>query len=256
MPESPPGGEPVFVCGLARSGTTWLGKALGQSPELTYLEEAWLLERLGELVDWFSMLHAEWRGFTPWYERGVDRAAFVELLAGFYRDLLLLASGGERFVEKTPDWNLLHLRLLHELFPDAYYLLVYRDGRNYVASLEAMKRDQGEPFDFAASCRRWALGMEELAQAQASGTIRRLKVIRYEQLLEDFTSSFRDVCRFADVSPFEPVPHIPNTAFEAASGAEDFNRRWLAWSPREKAEFEELAGEQLRAWGYADPGGW
>src|SRR5438045_5501961 len=188
--------SPVFVCGLGRSGTTWVSRALGESPELTYIGEAWLVGKLEELADWFGTLHEdEWTGFTPWKRQGVDRRAFVDSLARWYRELLDRAAGGNRFVEKTPDWNALHLAFLQELFPHAYYVLVYRDGRNCVASLEAKKRQDGEPYDFAASCSRWAAAMDVFLDVRNTGDIERVVFVRYEELLANFDPVFEKLCR-------------------------------------------------------------
>src|SRR5438045_1255723 len=206
--------SPVFVCGMGRSGTTWVSRALGESPELTYINEAWLVGKLEELADWFETLHEdEWAGFTPWKRQGVDRRAFVDSLARWYRELLDRAAGGNRFVEKTPDWNALHLAFLQELFPHAYYVLVYRDGRNCVASLEAKKAKDGQPFDFETACRRWARAMDvfsELGERRADG---RVMPLRYEDLLRDFDSAFEELCAFVRIDPFRPSPRRSNSSF-------------------------------------------
>lgn len=246
----------MFVCGLARSGTTWLATALGQSPKLLFLQEAWLLDKLAEFVEWFSMLHDEWDEFTPWRRYGIGREAIVQHLAGLYGNLLLQASAGRRFVEKTPEANLLQFELLHELFPSAYFILIYRDGRNQVASLEAMKRKQGEPFDFEEACRRWARGMEVVAKAQSRLSIEHLRILRYEDLLEGFAPIFDELCRFVGVEPFELRPHAPNSSFGRAGVPADFNHRWETWPEEKKAIFKRLAGTQLIAWRYVDSNAW
>lgn len=252
-----PTGDPVFVCGLARSGTTWIAKSLGQSPDLTYVEEAWLIGRLAELTDWFDQLQDEgWSGFTPWRRAGIDRPAFISRVAGFYGDLLALAAGGGRYVEKTPNENAVHLRLLHELFPNAYYVLVHRDGRDCVASLEAMKEHQGEAFDFDAACRRWAATMDLFDGVRREGSIRRLTSIRYEDLLADFGAVFRDLCAFTGIEPFAPVPYAPNSAFADLGRPGSFTSRWHGWSERRRDAFKRHAGSQLIAAGYADSDDW
>ncbi len=244
--------EPIFVCGLGRSGTTWISRALGQSPELTYIEEAWLIAKLEELTEWFTMVHDQWDAFTPWRRSGVDRRAFVEGVARMYRDLLMRAANGKRFVEKTPEWNAAHLKFLHELFPDAYYVLIYRDGRNYVASLEAKKVGEQQEFDFAASCRRWARMMEGFADIRSTRPIRRFTVIRYEDLLQDFQARFAELCQFTAIRPFQPKPHPPNSFFSAKHTPEDFTSRWHSWPAEKRLMFKQLAGRQLVASGYVE----
>jgi hypothetical protein len=242
--------EPVFVCGMGRSGTSWLAGALAQSPELTYVGEAWLVRRLEELAEWFEMLHDEWDGFTPWKRSGVDRRVFVQSLAGWYRDLLTRAAGGGRFVEKTADWNALHLGFLHEMFPGACYVLVYRDGRNCVASMELKQRRAGEPFEFEAACRRWANAMDAAARARTGEEFQRLRLVRYEDLLADFDSIFEQLCAFTGIEPFRPQPREPNSSFPDRSQAGDFDRRWDSWSRTRRRTFERCAGHQLAQWGY------
>lgn len=242
--------EPVFICGMARSGTSWLAGALAESRELTYVGEAWLVRRLEELADWFAVLHDEWDAFTPWNRTGVDRHAFVESLAGWYRELLGRAAGGARFVEKTADWNALHLRFLHEMFPDAYYVLVYRDGRNCVASMEVKKQTDGEPFEFDVACRRWARAMDTFAQVRASADFRHVRLVRYEDLVADFDPVFRELCSFTGIAPFRPRQRQPNSSFPDRSRAGDFDARWDSWSRARRRTFERHAGRQLAEWGY------
>jgi hypothetical protein len=242
---------PIFVCGVSRSGTTWVARSLGHSPELEYIGEAWLVENLKDLADWFGMLHDDWSGWTPWKRRSVDRRVFVESLARWYRELLDLAADGKRFVEKTPDWNVLQLRFLHEMFPDAHYVLIYRDGRNCVASLEAKKRQDGEPYDFAASCSRWAAAMDVFLDVRNTGDIERVVFVRYEELLENFDAVFEELCRSVGIEAFVPPPYRANTSFTEGNGDVDFNARWRSWSAERRREFERLAGRQHAEWGYA-----
>ena len=250
MNEPPAARAPIFVCGMGRSGTTWISRALGQSPELTYIQEAWLVRKLDELAAWFETLHDEWTGFTPWRHSGIDRSVFVDSLARCYRELLDRAAQGNRFVEKTPEWNALHLGFLQEMFPDAYYVLVYRDGRNSVASQEVKNHNERKSFDLATACRRWAGAMDAFSASRKRRPERRLTLIRYEDLIEDFDASFRELCAFAEIEPFHAVPHRPNSSFAEADGPADFNNRWQAWSPEKRRTFKQDAGRQLVEWGY------
>jgi hypothetical protein len=243
--------EPIFVCGLGRSGTTWLSNALGQSPELVYIREAWLIGKFEELVGWYSMIYDEWKTFTPWNEKGVDRAKFMMFLSRFYRELLDSVSGGKRFIEKTPDWNVLHLKLLNELFPAAHYVLVYRDGRNHVASLEAKNRREQKDFDFAKACRKWAKAMDVFEEIETQKTIRNFTLVRYEDLLLRFDETFLDLCRFVRIEPFTPEPVEPNSSFENRHTPDDFANRWRSWSEERRNMFTRYAGAQLVKWKYA-----
>jgi hypothetical protein len=234
---------------MGRSGTSWISRSLGDSPQLTYVGEAWLVRRLEALTDWFAKLHDEWT-FTPWSRQGVDRAAFVRRLAPWYLGLLEDLADGHRLVEKTPDWNALHLDFLRELYPDAYYVLVYRDGRNCVASLQAKKARDGEPFDFAEACGRWGSAMDVFSRLRAGDGVRRVTFVRYEELVQDFDAVFAGLCAFADIAPFRPSERVPNSSFAEGEGAGDFNARWRSWSPEQRGTFKQRAGRQLVEWGY------
>ena len=248
---------PVFVCGMGRSGTTWVGRTLGQSPELVYIGEAWLIGKLEELGDWFRKIAEDWGTHTVWHRSGMDRGVFLQHVARFYLGLLDGAAGGQRFVEKTTSWNALHLRFLAELFPQAYYVLVYRDGRNQVASLEAKNLESNKSFDFEASCSRWSRAMGVFEEVSTSAGTLRCRLVRYENLLTDFDREFADLCRFVEIAPFVPEQPTPNSSFKDEGEMSNFNRRWDSWTAERRELFGRVAGAQLVKWGYAEsPHAW
>ena len=152
------------------------------------------------------------------------------------------------------DWSVTHLEVLHELLPEAFYVLVYRDGRNTIASLEAHRARRVGEFDFARECRRWATAMDVFAHVRGSASVRNLRLVRYEDLLADSDAVFRDLCAFVGVEDFQRAAHRPNTSFPDATGTGDFIARWREWPAERRELFRELAGRQLVAWGYAAAG--
>jgi hypothetical protein len=245
-------GQAVFVCGLGRCGTTWIARSLAQSPELVYVGEAWLIEKLDELLRWHGVLLDEWGDFTTWHKHGIGRDAFVRAIARLYNDVLSIAAGGRRFVEKTPEWNVFHLPLLAELFPEARFVLSYRDGRNYVASVEAKRRTAGKEFAFEDYCRRWAQGMEAFEQVGRGGRPRFAHLVRYEDLLEDFDGTFANLCDFVGIERIVAQPLAPNSAFPNRETIQDFTTRWHGWSSEQRELFRRHAGKELVRWGYVD----
>lgn len=242
--------DPVFVCGLARSGTSWLAKSLSQSEELVYLRETWLLRRLKDLGDWHDLLYREWTDFTPWPKSNIDQQAFYRHLGRFYAGLLDEMSGGRRFLEKTPEWNILFFDTLKKLFPNAYFVFIYRDGRNYVASTEAKAERDHKAFEFQRSCQNWAAAMDIIRALPEQAAEQRVQVVRYEELIRSFDAVFADLCRFIDIADFTPQTLGINSSFTNARTAEDFNSRWRKW-PAEKCElFDKYAGRQLAEWNY------
>lgn len=209
-----------------------------------------MLEKFLEMNNWYADVHDNWRGFTPWAEKGVSKEFFTGQLAKLYGDLLYTASAGKRFLEKTPNWNLEFLHFLHQLFPDAYYILIYRDGRNQIASIEANKVPKGRPFDFAKLARKWARTMDIIKDVQDTQRIEKYRIIRYEDLLNDFDDVFRDLCKFIEIDPFLPTPFSPNSSFTNNVLSGSFNQRWKDWPKDRIDQFMEIAGQQVSEWGY------
>ncbi len=246
----------VFVCGMGRSGTTWIAKSLSESPELTYIKEAWLIWKLAELNDWYKMLFNEWQKSTPWAENNITPEIFVSEIRKLYEQLLYTASQGRRFLEKTPNWNARCLKFLTTLFPEAYFILVYRDGRNQVASQMRKRRQKKQDENFELLCRQWAEGMEAFNNIKNEQRQLQYQLVRYEDLLVDFDNIFQNLCRFSEISPFTPPVFSPNSAYRKLPNAKSYNNRWDSWTDAEKDIFKHYAGAQLIEWQYETSNQW
>lgn len=110
--------RPVFLVGAARSGTTFLGEALGALPEISYHHEPVATKAAARYVH-----------DGLWGER--RSRAFFRMV---YRWLLRVElDGGRRFAEKTP-WNAFLLPFLARAFPGLQVIHIIRDGRDVAAS--------------------------------------------------------------------------------------------------------------------------
>lgn len=110
--------RPVFLVGAARSGTTFLGEALGSLPEISYHHEPVATKAAARYVH-----------DGAWGER--RSRAFYRMV---YRWLLRVElDGGRRFAEKTP-WNAFLLPFLARTFPGMQVIHIVRDGRDVAAS--------------------------------------------------------------------------------------------------------------------------
>jgi hypothetical protein len=110
--------RPVFLVGAARSGTTFLGEALGALPEVSYHHEPVATKAAARYVH-----------DGLWSERRAR--SFYRLV---YRWLLRVGlDGGRRFAEKTP-WNAFLLPFLARTFPRLQVIHIIRDGRDVAAS--------------------------------------------------------------------------------------------------------------------------
>lgn len=144
-------GEPgmLFFGANRRSGTTWLASILNAHPEVSCRNEGWLLtDKDGSADKWLDknsvdrwcMLKAP-RGTYVRHlgAAGVERA----LRRGMVRELVkqaVLAEGWKDYSklkwmgDKTTTHYCTHVEFLHDVFPDARYLYMLRDGRDVVVS--------------------------------------------------------------------------------------------------------------------------
>ncbi|MBI4881980.1 MAG: sulfotransferase [Planctomycetes bacterium] len=111
-------GQPLFVVGAPRSGTSFLGEACGMLPEFSYHYEPPLTKAAARCV------HEGWWSFPV--ARRFYRYAYWWLTR---RRL----AGDLRFAEKTPQ-NCFLIGFLKSAFPHAQFVHIIRDGRDAALS--------------------------------------------------------------------------------------------------------------------------
>jgi hypothetical protein len=124
LPRTPAPKRPVFILGSPRSGTTMLVNLLDRSPSLGSLERGsqflWELFHTIEESGWDSHVVAP--------DEISDRERRILYWA------IERVSGHRRYLDKFPR-NCLRGEYLYELFPDASFVAIVRDGRAAVSSL-------------------------------------------------------------------------------------------------------------------------
>lgn len=114
--------DPIFIVGAARSGTTMLSQhVLAHHPDVAFWSEPAHIWRYGHAYRFSDRLTAQ--DATP-----KVRSFIVQQFAGFLEN-----SGRTRFMEKTPS-NCFRLPFILEIFPDAKFVHILRDGRDAAAS--------------------------------------------------------------------------------------------------------------------------
>jgi hypothetical protein len=126
-PDDPLLRQPILVIGSPRSGTTLLAEVLQHHPDLAYVEEPRLTWRLGNDRK-SDMLRP--RDARPPVKARIRRA-FAELVR---------KAGRTRLLEKTPS-NALRLGFVDEIFPDARYVHIIRNGLDSVLSIRKYWED-------------------------------------------------------------------------------------------------------------------
>ena len=222
--------EPFFLTGAPKSGTTWLGKLLDAHPQINCRGEACVhhfglqlvqaCKSYGELLEKRRASVSEDNAFPPlkWADVLAMLRTFIELR------LAAIADPGKpalRFVgEKDPEHGM-HLQSLDQLFPDAKFIHIIRDGRAVFISAwhhNVRSRDENlEKLGFddflEITAREWS---DRVRRARAAGLRLggRYLEIRYEDLAADPGSWMKRTLDFLGASS---SPEVLQACIDAAS---------------------------------------
>jgi hypothetical protein len=205
---------PVFIVGCPRSGTTLLRLVLDSHAEIAVPYEttfiipigrdprvgSWSVAEVAErIIDhhWFFVLE-----LTPEEVRDAVtelRPADVAQLLRMLFAMHAVRHGKELWGDKTP-LQVLHMRELAELFPDARFVHAIRDGRGVSASLASMPWGPGSP---VAGALTWRICVAAGQRAGAWLGPDRYREIRLEDFVADPEATSRTLCDFLRL-PFDP----------------------------------------------------
>ena len=269
-----PGGPPLLILGVRRSGTTLLRVMLDRHSELAVPDESYFvpqladrhlrrvdpdafvddLRRLNTLAEWDVPLKRVRARLSPAMPIG---AAIATVYAVYAEE-----QGKRRWGDKTPMY-MQNLRLLEKLFPDALFVHLIRDGRD--AALSFLELPAGlvtetwmhprTPAEFACQWRTEVAAARRLGQRIGS----RYLEVRYEELVGDVEGVLRRICDFAWLG-YEPAmadyagnvdvsakPHQQRLREPPTKGVRDWRKQM---SPADVSAFEHVAGDLLRKLGY------
>lgn len=266
---------PLILLGVSRSGTTLLRVILDRSPGIAIPDESFfvplLARRHGTRIDAERFLDdvARIPTIRDWGVSVADVAGRVrsglptgEAITAIF-DAYAEAAGKPRWGDKTPKY-MRHLELLEELFPDALYVHLIRDGRD--AALSFLQMPEGTftrtwahpttPEQFACLWRKEVRDARSLGRRMGAS---RYHEVRYEDLVAEPEATVRAICAFAAI-PFEPAmldytaavdvsskPHQQRLLTPPTSGV----RSWRDdMSAEDVAAFEAVAGDLLGELGY------
>ena len=265
-----------FVVGCGRSGSTLLRAMLGSHPDLVVPPEApfvvELAQRLGPGAPDVDELVAFLSGHERFALWGLDPgelrrhlgtpATLADAVRSTYR-CAADAAGAGRYADKTPG-NVLHLPLLADLFPEAVFVHLVRDGRDVAPSFVELgwSRSIGE------AALHWRLRVLRGRRTGARLGPDRYLEVRYEDLVEDPEAVLRGIAAAIglDFHPAMLDHRAAAGAVVAGTTHPGYHRRLQepltpglrSWrrdlAPADVGAVEVLAGDALDAFGYPRSG--
>jgi hypothetical protein len=260
--------KPVFIVGMNGSGTTFLLDCLNNHPDLYgYRRETKIIplyfasqKKYGDLkndqnfLKLFDALRNEYifkvvNGGVSlplpgnWKQLPRNLATIIDTIFMYFAS----KDGKSRWCEKTPAYAI-HIKELCQLFPDAKFIHLIRDGRDCARSLH---RRYG--YNAVAMIYRWKKIVGE-ARRQGAQTGDRYLEIRYEEMTEHPERIMKQICSHLEI-PFSSVicesSRIRNFTGNKSSKIIKNSKKWREYFDRKKLRrMEMIAGRQLNELGY------
>jgi hypothetical protein len=259
--DAPPGadsalaGRMVFIVGAQRSGTYLLHRIVSSHPQIASVPSETMLFSHGirALLDGF---HHGARGTLRVATMFAERDELQRTLRRLCDDVLrgYLPPDARLLVERSPP-NVHHLDIIGAIYPDAHVLHIVRDGRDVARS---MVSQLWGPVSLEAAAREWRTAV---TRARAQRPPRYLEV-RYEELLMGPDESITRIFSELGVAVDERVLRRALSELDAEINVDALDSRptvgkWnAAWSRRDRATFEAIAGDVRRELDYEQTSDW
>jgi len=251
----------VFILGAPRSGTTFLASLLARTRFKAPFETHFIPKYYKKLTEYGDLnqfsnfssllddilseravmqwkLNLKYEVFFTSFNGHVSYDELVDKLCSMKRN----DNGDGCWGEKTP-WYLQELGVIYELFPNAKYIYIVRDGRDVALSL--LKKEWG-PNNIYACAEYWRTLNKEspiLAELKEKG---QLLELRYEDLLDD-TEEY--VQRFYEFLA-EPYDRDSLDSLVSTAKAGNYNKWKENLSDQQIKLFDSVAANTLSRFGY------
>lgn len=196
----------IFIGGTGRCGTTWLGSWLRQHPDIFGGPETHIFEICNNF-------------FNPSWNQGLKTWMSRDSLVEYIRHFILECLSNSRYrrhkqphvVEYSYN-NYANIDFIQELFKDAYFIHIYRDGRNVV---ESWLRVLGFEHPIEHHINGWMCTMEDMLSNDRPNVMN----IKYETLMENPELS-REITKFIeikhhrDIDSWEFPVNTPNFSYD------------------------------------------
>jgi Sulfotransferase family len=260
---------PVFILGATRSGTTWLFDILTSHPEVAGVSESFLFVTPG-LGSLFGPMHSSLEGVGV--GRLLSREELLAEVRRFSERLLGRAIGpGHRFIVEKSGAHIWAAALIRDIFPDARFVNVVRDGRDVCVSVLAATASwaPGWKKSFGADLQQAALEWRtyvEVADECRDLLGESFLSISYEELHSDPFGGSRRLFDFCGIpvndSMVKATVEATDFAANYTPNERGFRRGgrvgdWRqAFTSEDRLVFDRAAGPALIALGYERDNSW
>ncbi|MCI0711454.1 MAG: sulfotransferase [Chloroflexi bacterium] len=284
--------RPIFVVGTGRSGSTIFYKLLVKHPRVAWtsgitdhyphnlsyhrlmltLLDVPLVGKLVERRFPAGEVYNFWENHVRGFRRPYRDLTSDDVTAAVKRDLptvfeQLVTAKRQQLVHKLTGWG--RIAFLHEIFPDALFIHIVRDGRAVAYSLtqvdfwdgwqgpqhwrsgeltpeqRAVWAKHGQSF-FALAGLQWNIHMTSIERGRQVLNDSQFFEFKYEDMCADTTSIFRQVCDFCELD-WTP-------GFEAMLRRNPLNNTNYKWetelTPQQQAILNDVMRAGLVRYGY------
>ncbi len=201
---------PLFVIGMWRSGTSLLYRLINQHPQIALMYEGDLAV-LHPLFRWYNR-KKEWMDYWDFWSGAIRRHSLD-------RDKLPANPGDVRAAVETVYRNYAgnkiwgckspsyfdYMVTLHKTFPDARFLIIWRDPADVCRSVLRAGKISYSWFNRKGMFQRGLFGCRVL-KAQRDQLVRRgahVHEIEYDDLVKDTAGTMMGICKFLNL-PYDP----------------------------------------------------
>ncbi len=273
--------RPLFIVGAARSGTTLLQYMLRSHPEFSFPtgESHFfipLYKRRNEFGDLTNVRNIRnlltdiYQAKKPFFDEEMHgikfdagalasqmhqegRSSVPDVISGIF-EANASAEGKSRWGDKTP-YYILHLDTLLEMFPNAQFVHLIRDGRDCALSMLARKKDL-KIFNIYHAAHTW----NKYVESGRSFGLRHPDnyfELRYEDILNHPNETIQELCVFLNIEFNDSVINFTKsdgsgkTPLLTKPLQRSNQAKWQSkMTKRQLSVFESLAGKTLEKHGY------
>lgn len=257
--------SPVFVIGQARSGTTILGNLIRKYLKVNFGPESQFFIRIRNDLDKYGDLEQE-QNFVRLVEDIAAERCFELNQFGYSVDVERVAeeaprdypgcidfiyssfakhNGMNRWGDKTPDY-VNNLFELDQMFPNAQYVHIVRDGRD--VALSNFNVFFGAK-NAVVAAREWHRMMQ--VSSEFFGTIPNRHIeIRYEDFMQNPTKVLLSIAEFLGINVDLELRDTVLKSVPEEVVADNFGKWKTLFSERQKLAFERVAQKSLKSKGY------